>query len=104
MNVPMDLKAVSGTDGSVRMPDAGILVGWFSSWHMTKQGDGTYLFRGTFGHVNETLWKQDYRKTISLKLTGQKTYGLCQDEGRKIEFNAEAKTLVHEGRHLCPAQ
>jgi hypothetical protein len=99
--VPIDIQSIKGTDGQVRMPDIGVLVGYFSSWHMSKQGDGTYLFRGTFAHVNATLWAQDYRKTVTVKLSREKAYQLCQDEGRATRFEKDPGTLEMEGVRLC---
>jgi len=94
-DVGFSINKVSGTDGSVRLPDVGVLVGWFSTWSLSKKNplDSTYVLKATFGHVNETLWNQDYRKEFTVKLSKDKVYSLAQPDGAKVELNGNQLTM-----------
>ena len=99
-DVGFSINKVSGTDGSVRLPDVGVLVGWFSTWSLSKKNplDSTYVLKATFGHVNETLWNQDYRKEFVVKLSKDKSYRICGAENAKLN----GTSLVAEDVTLCP--
>jgi hypothetical protein len=100
MNVPINITKVVGKEGRVKMPDLGAVVGWFSSWELTKAKplDSTYIFRATFGHVNKVLWDQDkYRRVITIDLSKSKTYQLAGGG----EPTISGTTLTIEGVSLC---
>lgn len=98
-DVGFSINKISGTDGSVRMPDIGVLVGWFSTWTLTKNKntDSTYVLRATFGHVNATLWNQDYPKVFTVKLSKDKIYRLCGMENAELD----GTSLTVDGVTLC---
>jgi hypothetical protein len=101
-DVGFTINKISGTDGSVRMPDVGVLVGWFSMWTLTKKKptDSTYVLRATFGHVNPTLWNQDYPKVFTVKLTKDKFYQICGAENAVLND----KSIEVENVTLCPPE
>jgi len=79
---------ISGKRGEVRIEVLGVLVGTFSSWTLTRRGDGDpdgqglYDLYAVFSYVNPHLWGDtDYEKTVSIEIGKGKTYFVTQEDG-----------------------
>lgn len=97
----MLLNSIRGTDGRVTIPSIGALIGYFSGWSLVKQSPmaADYTFTGTFGYLNEALWRKtiegEYSQTIVIKVGKEKHYRLEPADGAGFTLNDNQLVMEH---------
>lgn len=108
----MFFKEVQGTEGEIRIPELGAVIGQFRKWKLAKEvkGDDTatgfYVFRAELKYINQALFNdRDYEHAI-IVTTGRdrrartkRQYRLELAEGRTA--NLKGRSLLMEGVRIC---